>query len=221
MKYRFRMLYDFLISNCAELTNRCREMVAKRSPRVPAADTHGVSLFLWQIIDTLSREKLTSMRSAPEPEPIPSSTEIGRAAALHGAELFRSGYVVGQVVYEYGDVLQAVTQLAAEQKALFTVDEFRTLHRCIDNATAEAVTAFASGHNRAISRPQERRQTRVASTNERRQMVNAAIQSFSAINPDSTELTGATDAVIEVRDLVGQSARERRRVPRAGTRPHQ
>jgi hypothetical protein len=215
------MLHDFLTSNRAELTNRCRGMVAKRSPRVPAADTHGVSLFLLQVIDALNREKLTTIRSASEPEPIPSTTEIGRAAALHGAELFRSGYSVGQVVYEYGDVLQAVTQLAAEQKALFTVDEFRTLHRCIDNATADAVTAFSSGHNRTISRPPERRQTRAPSTNERRQLVNAAIQSFSAINPDSTELTGASDAVVELRDLVVQSARERRRVPRASTRPHQ
>jgi hypothetical protein len=215
------MLHDFLTSNRAELTNRCREMVAKRSPRVPAADTHGVSLFLLQVIDTLYREKLTTIRGAPEPEPIPSSTEIGRAAALHGAELFRSGYVVGQVVYEYGDVLRAITQIAAEQKALFTLDEFRTLNRCIDNATADAVTAFAGGHNRVTSGPTERRQKRVTSTNDRRQVVNAAIQSFSAINPDRTELTGETSAAVELRDLIVQSSRDRRRVPRASTRPHQ
>ncbi len=207
------MLHDFLTSNRNELINRCREKVAKRSPQAPAADGYGVPLFLLQLVDTLCREQLTPIGSAPDPEPTPAPTEIGRAAALHGAELLLNGYSVDQVVHNYGDVCQAVTELAAEKKALVTIDEFRTLNRCLDNAIADAVAAFASGHDGAISAQAESWQMRVFSANEQRRLVNVAIQSFSAIKTGNIGLTGATGAVlvkalVELRDLIDQSPPE-------------
>ena len=52
------------------------------------------------------------------------------------------GYTLDQVVHDYGDLCQAVTELALEQNAPITTGEFRTLNRCLDNAIADAVTAF-------------------------------------------------------------------------------
>ena len=39
-----------------------------------------------------------------------------------------------------GDICQAVTELALEQHAPITTEEFHTLNRCLDTAIAEAVT---------------------------------------------------------------------------------
>jgi hypothetical protein len=39
------------------------------------------------------------------------------------------GYTIDQVVHDYGDVCQAVTELASEQNTFIAVDEFHTLNR--------------------------------------------------------------------------------------------
>jgi signal transduction histidine kinase len=47
---------------------------------------------------------------------------------------------VDQVVHDYGDICQVITTLAGKKAAPVTIDEFRTLNRCLDNAIAAAVT---------------------------------------------------------------------------------
>src|SRR5581483_6885833 len=69
-------------------------------------------------------------------------TEVDTTAGRHGNELLLGGYTVDQVVHDYGDLCQAVTELALEENAAITTAEFRTLNRCLDNAIADAVTAF-------------------------------------------------------------------------------
>ena len=202
------MLHDFLTSNRKELISRCKAKVAKRSsPKASAADDHGVPLFLQQLADTLYREQFTTARGASKTEKTPAPTEIGRGAALHGAELLRSGYTVDQVVHDYGDVCQAVTELAVEKRALVTVDEFRTLNRCLDNAIADAVTAFASGHEGAITDQADNLHKHESSTNEQRRLINVALQTLAAIKTGKVGVSGATGAVLvktltELRDLI-------------------
>src|ERR1700675_2258527 len=99
MVYRFRMLHDFVTSNRNEVINRCRENAATRSPQAPADGDLGGPLFLEQLVNILRLEQQTPDRNVDEPAPAPSSTEIGRAAALHGAELLRFGFSVDQVVH--------------------------------------------------------------------------------------------------------------------------
>src|SRR6185503_16077479 len=93
---------------------------------------------------------LTTAREESEPGPSPAPTDIGRAATLHGTELLRLGYTVDQVVHHYGDVCQAITELAVREHAHIHTDEFRTLNRCLDEAIADAVTAFADERENAI-----------------------------------------------------------------------
>jgi hypothetical protein len=208
------MLHSFITSNRDELIKRCREKVSKRSSRIPATDDHGVPLFLQQLADTLRLEQWTPDATSPQPTPAP--TEIGRAAAMHGAELLRSGYTVDQVIHDYGDVCQAVTELAVEQKAPIAVEEFHTLNRCLDNAIADAVTAFASGGKGAAS----------DQADDLRQLADTAIQAYSAIKTGNIGLTGATGALLmhtltELRSLADQSLPQARRT--SGTiklRPH-
>src|SRR5580658_9028585 len=125
------MLHEFLTRNRADLINRCRAKVGQRSaPRVtPAELTHGIPLFLDQLIKTLEVEQSTHpmlSRRVSGPTgggPIPS--EMGASAALHGRELLQQGFTVDQVVHDYGDLCQAITDLAFELKAPIATDEFR------------------------------------------------------------------------------------------------
>jgi len=139
------MLHEFLTENRQLLIARCREKVAKRFEPTEAASSieNGVPLFLEQLSQTLALEQTTSARCG-EPEATPAPTEIGRAAALHGAELLRRGFTIDQVVHDYGDVCQCVTALAVERTTPISTDEFRTLNRCLDNAIADAVAAFGA-----------------------------------------------------------------------------
>ena len=43
-------------------------------------------------------------------------SEIGTTAALHGRELSLQGFTVDQVVHDYGDLCQAITDLAYERR---------------------------------------------------------------------------------------------------------
>src|SRR6202011_525598 len=97
------MLHEFLTTHRDEIIKRCSAKVAKRmEPARPAgALDHGVPLFLEQLVQTLRIEQTTASRAADEAVPTPAPTAIGRAAALHGAELLRMGYSVDQVVHDY------------------------------------------------------------------------------------------------------------------------
>jgi hypothetical protein len=178
------MLHEFVSSNRNELIDRCRETAAKRSPRVPASGDHGVPIFLQQLVDILRDEQTTPYREVEEPKPAP--TEIGRAAALHGAELLRSGYSVDQVVHGYGDVCQAVTGLAVQQNAPVSVDEFRTLNRCLDNAIADAVTAFGNAHQNSLN----------DEAGELLRLVDIITTAYAAIQTGHVGFTGATGSML-------------------------
>jgi hypothetical protein len=192
------MLHEFLTSNRQLLISRCREKVAKRfePTETPATIDHGVPLFLQQLVETLRDEQTTAIRSG-DSEPAPAPTEIGRAAALHGAELLRQGFTVDQVVHDYGDVCQSVTALAVEQDVPISTDEFRTLNRCLDNAIADAVASFGSARQTSIDRQAETLQQRlVVFAAEHRRLIDIAIQSVTAIKTGNIGIKGATGTLL-------------------------
>lgn len=135
------MMHDFLANNREELVIRCKSKVAKRARREATDDQlkNGVPLFLDQLTKTLRAEQGydtgKSLRiSGASGGDSGALSEIGVAAAAHGKALLRLGFTVDQVVHDYGDLCQAITELAHERDALFAVDEFHTLNRCLDNA---------------------------------------------------------------------------------------
>lgn len=130
------LLHEFITANrdaiIALTTDRYR---GRPWPSSTAPElSEGVPLFLTQLSETLRLEKT----AAPF-----ASDAIGTTAATHGAELFKMGFNVNQVVHVYGDVCQAVTQLALDQNAPISVAEFKTLNGCLDTAIAKAVTEHA------------------------------------------------------------------------------
>ena len=193
------MLHEFLTSNRTELVSRCRSKVARRvSPtEIPLALDHGVPLFLQQLVETLRFEEREPLGATVEPGPSPAATEIGRAATVHGAELLRLGYTVDQVVHDYGDVCQAITELAGEHNARISTDEFRTLNRCLDNAIADAVTSFGHAHQVLLDDQAETLQQRLYYyALEHRRLVDIALQAYAVIKSGQVGATGATGTVL-------------------------
>jgi hypothetical protein len=130
---------------------------------------------------------------------------------LHGAELLRRGFTVDQVVHDYGDVCQAITEMAVELDCAIDPDDFRILNGCLDNAIAGAVTAFAEGHQTAINDLEDKRHERLSVLREEhRRLVEIAIQAFTAMKTGSLGLAGATGALLmhaltELQSLSDQS----------------
>jgi signal transduction histidine kinase len=104
------MLHEFIELNRDVIIARTRDRVRQRSwPSVASDESEfGVPLFLTQLAETLRAECTTT--------PFPSDA-IGAAAARRGRDLLDSGFSVSQVVHDYGDICQAVTALAVEQRA--------------------------------------------------------------------------------------------------------
>src|SRR5678816_2766085 len=116
-----RMLHEFVHTYRSAILHRTRAKVAERTAPRPTEEElrDGVPLFLGQLIAILGRAD-------------GSTAEISESAARHGADLLRHGFTVGQVVHTYGNICQAVTELAIENAAAITTDEFHTLNRCLD-----------------------------------------------------------------------------------------
>ena len=136
------MLHEFIALNREEIIIRCRAKVATRSlpPPTTAEIDHGVPLFLNQLMNALQLVREGRETSNPE---------ISKSAVLHGHDLLLQGFTVSQVVHDYGDVCQAITELAVETNAPISADDFRMLNRCLDDAIAGAVTEFGREQNQS------------------------------------------------------------------------
>ena len=145
------MLHEFLTSNRDELVRRCRSKVGERdSPPLTAAELdHGVPLVLEQLVWALRGEEERPAAAPRGPNQrsfgkTPAAVEVSRTAALHGQELREKGYTAGQVVQDYADISQAITELATERHAPLTVEEFHSLNRFLDSAIADAVASYGN-----------------------------------------------------------------------------
>ncbi|MHB8812953.1 MAG: sensor histidine kinase [Steroidobacteraceae bacterium] len=204
------MLHEFLTSNRADLIERCRLKVARRSaPRATEAElTHGIPLFLDQLIKTLQFEQTSDpMRSRRVSGPAGGglvSSEMGAAAAVHGRELMHQGFTVDQVVHDYGDLCQAITDLAFEVKAPIAIDEFRTLNRCLDNGIADAVTEFSYQRSSVVANygVQALSERLGSLAHELRNLTHTATLAFTALKEANLGVTGATGRALE-RALIG------------------
>lgn len=204
------MLHEFLAVNRSRLIERCKSKVVQRpTTRLGGTElAHGIPLFLDQLIKTLQVEQtpepMASRKvSGPAGGGKPVLSEIGETAAQHGRELLQHGFTVDQVVHTYGDLCQAITDLAFEQGAPFRIDEFRTLNRCLDNAIADAVTEFSYQHDSLVA------DKTAQALNERlgflahdlRNLIHTAKLAVTAIKAGNVGLAGATGAVLD-RSLV-------------------
>ncbi len=192
------MLHEFVTLHREELIRRCRLKVKSRPtpPATPAELEFGIPTFLDQLVDSL-RDLLDS------------DLEMDRSATQHGRDLQLQGFTISQVVHDYGDVCQSITDLAFEKGAPISVDDFRRLNRCLDDAIAQAVTEYARVPASARVGAETAREL-VAREHERfgffahevRNLVNTASIAFEVLNMGNVGVRGSTGSVLK-RSLAG------------------
>ncbi|MEP7069503.1 MAG: hypothetical protein ABI789_09695 [Usitatibacter sp.] len=197
-------LYDFLKTHRTELISRCSAKAAKRNHTTAAAiaSEHGIPQFVAQLIETFRVEQTADARArhkalgAGRPSLALVPSDISGSAAKHGMELYRQGLSIDQVVHDYGDMCQALTELALEHDAPITVDEFHTFNRCLDDAIADAVTSFSKMAGTPAPIPQGTARGQPASDCEKiRTVLEVAKQTFAAIQAGQVALNGSTAAL--------------------------
>ncbi|MEO6419233.1 MAG: HAMP domain-containing sensor histidine kinase [Polyangiaceae bacterium] len=138
------MLDQFLSANRNAIIARTQGWVGARTSPQPTTweITHGIPLFLDELGDALR---------LAESSDVVDHAQILATATRHGEKGYGVGLTVGEVVRDYGDVCQAITELAIEQSADIPANEFRTLNLCLDDAIAGAVTEFSRKREGAIA----------------------------------------------------------------------
>jgi len=207
-------MHKFLANNRDELIARCKVKVAQRPRRAATAQqlANGIPLFLEQLTKTLIAEEAGDLAegeriSGPAGGDGVALSLIGVTATAHGKELMALGYTVDQVVHDYGDLCQAITDLAVERDAPFSIDQFRTLNRCLDNAIADAVTEFSAQQQAAEStrRTTEENERLGILVHEFRNFLQTASLAFAALESGTVPVGGATGAIVK-RSLMALSA---------------
>ena len=199
------MMYRFLTNNRDELIKRCADKVANRSDRNATVVqlNNGVPMFIDQLTLTLEAEErggkdaglAVSGASGGDGSML---SQIGISAAAHGKQLLELNYSIDHVVHDYGDLCQAITDLAFERDAPFEVNEFRTLNRCLDNAIADAVTEFSFRRDTAITLKQtsEANQRLGFLMHELRNSLHAGMMAVGAMQAGNLPFGGATASVL-------------------------
>ena len=199
------MMHEFLSDNREALAQRCRVKVGERVGRSATEEQlkDGIPLVLDQLIRTLQIEQtatpMDSRRISGPSGGGATLSELSVSAAQHGVELLRLGLTVDQVVHDYGDLCQSITDLAVEREVAFEVDEFRTLNRCLDNAISYAVTEFSFQRDAVTANVHALASTKKLGyfAHEMRNMLGTASLAFSAAKAGQLNLNGATGAILE------------------------
>jgi signal transduction histidine kinase len=196
------MLHEFISIHRTEIINRCRARVAARKipPPTKAEIDHGVPVFLDQLGDAL---RLGSTITNPE---------IGRSAIQHGRELQALGFSVSQVVHDYGDVCQTITDMAVEKNVAIDVDDFHILNRCLDDAIANAVSEYGREQDQLTRADMTMRGNERLGffAHEMRNLLSTAMAAFKVLNAGKVGISGSTGAVLHrsllaLCDLVNRS----------------
>lgn len=195
------MLHDFLLDNRATIIAMTHARVAAREfPRPTEVElVQGVPRFLDQLCDAL---RIAEARGEMD------HSQIQESANLHGEDLFRIGLTVAQVVHDYGDICQAVTELAIQQNATIQSDEFQTLNLCLDDAIAGAVTSYSRHRENAISARDTERLGVLA--HELRNLLATAMLAFDSIQSGRVPPNGSTGLVLNrclsgLREIINRS----------------
>jgi signal transduction histidine kinase len=186
------MLLEFIAANRDEIATRTRRKLASRTAPQPTdvEIVHGVPLFLDQLAARLRLD------------PQAGADELSASASSRGGALLKAGFTIGQVVQDYGDICQAITELAVEQGPQITNEDFRTLNLCLDIAIRDAVAEYARQSEQAIKGRGIEHLGFLA--HELRNLLNTATLAFDAVHAGSVA-PGGTTASLVVKSLAAMS----------------
>ena len=206
------MFYIFLANYRDALIDRCLIKVARRSDAQTeyVLSTASAPMFLDQLIQTLKFEQggtsqTVSLASGPAGGHS-NASGLGKAITRHGCEPSDKGFAVEQVVHDYGDLCQAIMDLALELEISIEVEEFRVFNHCLDNAIADAVTEFSNQQHLINDGIEQQGLThRIGMlAHDLRVHINAAVHSRSSMKSGQTDAAGVTPRILD-RSLKGMS----------------
>lgn len=208
------MLHEFLIAHRHDLIRRCVRKANERGfPLVASSQLeYGVPVFPAQLVEALRPQTAGGAARRRRSDPAPA--ESSRTAALHGKALLEHGCTVAELVHGYGDICQAITELAKEKSAPVTVDEFHTLNRLLDNAIADAVASYGRYREAtSVQSAREMQQRMETLVEKERELVRTALKALDAVRLGNLGLMGATGGLLEdslkrLRDLVDKALPE-------------
>jgi signal transduction histidine kinase len=204
MEDRVVNLCEFIESNRSDILSLARaKIMARHWPTVsPLELEHGLPLFLSQLAETLR------LMSSSEPF---SSTAIGSSAGKHGGEALARKFSVSQLVHDYGDLCQAITEAAVVGHVEIRAEDFQTLNACLDDAIAAAVTEFSRQREASLGDDEAERLGYL--THELRNRLSTAMLSFAAVKSGRVPVSGSTAALVDrslaaMRDLLDTTISE-------------
>lgn len=199
----FVMLDDFISTHRREIIDRAQAKVRQRTaPLVSEELINGVPIFLDQLVHILKVRPAQTVSDDPE---------MGMSATRHGHDLLQKGFTIAQVVHDYGDVCQSVTDLALDLQIPIATEDFQILNRCLDNAIASAVTEYARLRDVDVSGAEIQRQGFFA--HELRNHLNTALLALEVVKSGKVGVTGSTIGVLDrslrgLRQLIYRSLSE-------------
>ena len=110
-------------------------------------------------------------------------------------------------MHEYGDVFQAITELAVETRAAISTEDFRALNRCLDDAIAAAVTEYGRKRNQSSVEDETARGSERLGflAHELRNLINTGLMAFEVLKTGNVGVLGSTGTVLQ-RSLLGSRA---------------
>lgn len=178
------MLCQFLNTHHEKILTRSKEKaVSRRAPRATDEEIiRGIPIFFLQLVEQLCDGGASD------------NVALNLAATAYGKNSLADGFTIGEVVHAYGDICQAVTEVATEQDAPITSDEFRTLNLCLDNAIASAVSSYANQERLDASSKEQERFGFFA--HEIRNALTSAVIAFAQIKDGKVGANGNTSIVL-------------------------
>ncbi len=183
------MLHKFITTTRTAIIARCEEKTGARlvASRSNVTLDNAAPLFLDQLVTELRRRKPSR------------DLAITKSALKHGRDLLTKGFTVSQVVHEYGDICQAVTELAIEKNARIDTDDFRRLNRCLDDAIAGAVTEYGRSRDHTINRHADTEAQRLeALTRQLQTAIQIANMAREMVTTGSVGISGSTSGLLDM-----------------------
>ncbi|HSY23497.1 MAG TPA: HAMP domain-containing sensor histidine kinase [Polyangiaceae bacterium] len=159
-------------------------LVAALAPRTHAIVERAIFAFLEEAGEALRVSPVTNE----------ALEAIGGSAALHGAQMQREGYSLADVVHGYASVARAIHELAGKAGLTVPEEDLRTLRRCLEEATAQAVTEHARQREQSFARDEQERLGELA--HELRSSLGSAMISFDLLRAGTAGFAGSTAGVL-------------------------
>jgi signal transduction histidine kinase len=140
--------------------------------------------------------------------PRPSASAGGEVAASYGRRRQRVGSEIGVIVRDYAALWDAISAVAVDEGATFSVREFQVLHGSIDAGIATAIQEFSA---QARHEHEHRAYEQLgALAHEFRNALSSATMAFAALRSERAGIQSKTGTVLErslsrMRDLVQQT----------------